>query len=276
MNIIERFRLYKISAFITRDFRIEKHYKMGFIISIIGAFLPVFSYFFIGKLINSGNNLNTTELYKSDYFSFVLIGVAFSGYFMMAIRIFSGQIRRTQMAGCLEAILSSQTDVKTVVFLSSIYSFIYSAIFLIISFLISWLFLDFDFSKMNIPATSISVFFSIVTFISLGIITAAGTIIYKQGDPFTFIFDSISWLLSGVVFPIAILPPWLQFFSAFVPVTYSLDALRLSILQGYTITMISKQLFILAMISIVLFPLSLFFFQWAIEKGKKDGTLMQY
>jgi ABC-2 type transport system permease protein len=276
MDLIKRFKVYKILAFVKRDFNIEKSYKVGFIITILGSILPVFSYFFIGKLMNNGHTLNAAELYNSNYFSFVLIGVAFSGYFTMALNTFSGQIRRAQMAGCLEAILSSQTGTKTVVFLSSIYSFIHSGIFLIITFVISWLFLGFDFSKINIAAFLISMFLSLMSFIGLGIITAAGTILFKQGDPFTFIFGGISGLLSGALFPIALLPSWLQILSVFVPITYSLDALRLSILQGSTIAMISKQLTTLALISFVIFPLSLFFFQWAVEKGKKDGTLMQY
>jgi ABC-2 type transport system permease protein len=276
MELNKRFKLYKIFAFVKKDFNIEKSYKVGFIVTILSSILPVFSYFFIGKLMNNGPALKAAELYKSNYFSFVLIGVAFSGYFTTAIQVFSGQIRRAQMAGCLEAILSSQTDTKTVVFLSSIYSFIHSGIFLIITFLVSWLFLGFNFSQMNIAATFISLFFSLIAFIALGIITAAGTILFKQGDPFTFIFGGISGLLSGALFPITLLPSWLQVFSYFVPITYALDALRLSMLQGCTIGMISQQIFTLAIISIILFPLSLLFFQWAVEKGKKDGSLMHY
>jgi ABC-2 type transport system permease protein len=274
MNFIQMFKLYKISAFIKKDFYIETSYKVGFVITITTAIIPVFSYYFIGKLMN-GQNIHN-GLYASNYFSFVLIGLSFSGYFTMAIQTFSTSIRRAQMAGCLEAILSSQTDTKTIVFLSSIYSFIHSGIFLVITFVISWLFLGFDFSHINILSTLLAILFSLIAFIGLGIITAAGTIIFKQGDPFTFVFGGISALLSGALFPISLLPAWLQPISYFVPITYSLDALRLSVLQGYTVSMISKQLTILAVISLILFPLSLFYFQWAVEKGKKNGTLMHY
>lgn len=275
MNFNRIFKLYKVSAFIKKDFYIEASYKMGFMITIVTAVIPVFSYFFIGKLMN-GQNVKHVELYGSNYFSFVLIGLTFSGYFTMAIQTFSASIRRAQMAGCLEAILSSQTDTKTIVFLSSIYSFIHSGIFLVITFIISWLFLGFNFSNINVMATVLAIFFSLMAFIGLGIVTAAGTIIFKQGDPFTFIFGGISSLLSGALFPVSLLPAWLQPVSYFVPITYSLDAIRLSVLQGYTVFMISKQLIILAIISLIIFPLSLFYFQWAVERGKKNGTLMHY
>lgn len=276
MNINIKLKLYKILAFIKKDFYIERSYKVGFIITIINSILPVFSYFFIDKLMANGQNSEKIYLYGSNYFSFAVIGVAFSTYFHVAIQTFSTSMRRAQMAGCLEAILSSQTDAKTVVFLSSIYSYISSAIFLILMFLISSLFLDFDFSKINILSTLIALFFSLTTFVSLGIFSGAGIIIFKQGDPFGFIFGSISSLLGGAFFPVSLFPNWLNVISYIIPVRYSLDALRLTILQGYSISMISQQLTILGIISVILLPTSLYFFQWAVEKGKKDGTLMQY
>jgi ABC-2 type transport system permease protein len=272
---MHRLKFYKIGAFIKKDFYIETSYKMGFLLAILGSVLPVFSYFFIGELIQ-GKKLPNVDVYTTNYFSFVLVGIAFSTYFTLAIQTFSGSMRRAQMAGCLEAILSSQTDSKTVVFLSSLYSFISTGVLLIGIFFISWLLLGFDFSNMNIGATLLSTFFSLTTFISLGIFSGAGTIIFKQGEPFSFIFGGVSSLLGGVVFPITVLPSWLQFFSYVVPITYSLDALRFSILKGYTISMLSKQLTILGLFSLILFPLSLLFFKWAVEKGKRDGTLMQY
>jgi ABC-2 type transport system permease protein len=278
-NIIKRIflnlKLYKVGAFIKKDFSIETSYKMGFLLVLLNSVLPVFTYFFIGKLMQ-GQKLPNVETYANDYFSFALIGIAFATYFNLAIQIFSGSMRRAQMAGCLEAILSSQTDSKTVVFLSSLYSFISTGIMLLCMFFISWLYLGFDFSKMNVAASMVSLFFSLTTFISLGILSAAGTIIFKQGEPFAFIFGGISSLLGGTLFPVAVLPSWLQIVSYVVPIKYSLDALRLSILQGYSIHMISSQLITLGVISTLLFPLSLLFFQWAVEKGKRDGTLMQY
>jgi ABC-2 type transport system permease protein len=274
-NFMQRSKLYKVGAFIKKDFIVESSYKVGILLVILNAILPVFTYFFIGKLMQ-GQDLPNVKMYSNNYFSFALIGIAFSTYFNLSIQTFSTSMRRAQMAGCLEAILSSQTDSKTVVFLSSLYSFISSGILLICMFLISWLFLGFDISKINVGAASLALLFSITTFISLGIFSGAGTIIFKQGEPFSFIFGGISSLLGGALFPITVLPFWMQSVSYVVPITYSLDALRLTILQGYSIQMISHQLFILGLVSLILFPLSLVFFQWAVEKGKKDGTLMQY
>src|SRR5690606_33373806 len=130
---------------------------------------------------------------------------------------------------------------------------------LVFMFIMAIIFLNFDMSNINIPSTVVTVILSLFVFISLGIFSAGGTILFKQGEPFSIVFGSLSSLLGGAVFPISVLPKELQIFSYLVPIKYSLDALRLSILQGYSIPMLSNQLIILFCIGVVLFPLSLKF-----------------
>ena len=268
-------KLYKLKAFIKRDFTIFLSYKMALVTATFGTVFPMLSYFFIAKLIPEKSQESLLQ-YGGDYFSFTLIGIAFTTYFMMAVQEFSATTRRDQMAGCLEALLSSQTDTKSIIFMSAIFKFIHNGTVLIFMFSVSALFLGFDLSNMNIFSTVVTLVLSLLVFISLGIFSAGGTIIFKRGEPFSIIFGSLSSLLGGAVFPIAILPEGIQVFSYLVPITYALDALRLSILKGYTIAMLSSQLIILFCIALILFPLSLKFFEWAVERGKKSGTLMQY
>lgn len=267
--------LTKARGFIKRDFLIESSYKMNFIMTMLNSTFPVISFFFVSKLI-TGSKALSLEKYGGDYFSFALIGIAFTRFFQLAVDTFSGNIKRAQMAGCLEAILSSQTDSKTVVLLSSIFSFLSAGVQLVFMFLISVLFFDFDFSHINIPAALFSLTASMLIFVSLGIFSAAGTVIFKQGEPIGWLFGAISGFIGGAMFPVTIMPGWLQFISMIFPITYALDAIRLSVLQGYSIAMLQEQLAILIGMSLILFPLSLRTFKWAVEKGKRDGTLMQY
>jgi ABC-2 type transport system permease protein len=160
--------------------------------------------------------------------------------------------------------------------MSAVFKFIHNGIVLIFMFLVASLFLDFDLSQINIPSALLTLVLSLISFISLGIISAAGTILFKQGEPFSLIFGSLSSLLGGAVFPITILPIGLRIFSYCFPITYSLDALRLSILQGYSIDMILNQILILFVFAAILLPFSLKFFEWSVERGKQNGTLMQY
>lgn len=263
----------KTAAFIRKDFLIESGYKMAFAIRLLNAVFPILSFFFVGKMISGNVNL---ERYGGSYFPFALVGIAFTSYFTLAVGTFSSTIRRSQMAGCLEAILSSQTSTSSVVLMSSVYSFISAGVQLILIFTIGTVFLHFDLSRVNIPATFVVFLLSLVTFVSMGILSAAGTILFKQGEPFGWIFGGLSSLIGGAFFPVSVMPHWLQYVAMVTPITHALEALRLAMLRHYSIAMLWPQIITLGMIGLFLFPASLAFFNWAVRKGKKDGTLMQY
>jgi ABC-2 type transport system permease protein len=265
----------KARSFIRKDYIIGSSYKLNFILTFLNSTFPVISLFFVSKLFEASAT-SSLEKYGSNYFTFALMGISFTRFFQLAVDTFSGSIKRAQSAGCLEAILSSQTDAKTVVLFSSFYSFLTAGIQLIFMLFIGTLFFNFSFANTNIIAALLSFLISLLAFISIGIFSAAGTVIFKQGEPVGWFFGAVSALLSGSIFPVGVMPVWLQYISKLLPTTYALDALRLSVLQNFSIEMLGSQLIILAAMALILFPLSLKTFEWAVERGKRDGTLMQY
>jgi ABC-2 type transport system permease protein len=83
-------------------------------------------------------------------------------------------------------------------------------------------------------------------------------------------------MLGGAYFPIDVLPQWLRQVSFLIPITYSLDALRLTMLQGYLLEMVARPLLVLAWMAAILLPASLAIFAATVRKGRIEGTLMQY
>jgi ABC-2 type transport system permease protein len=100
--------------------------------------------------------------------------------------------------------------------------------------------------------------------------------IFKRGDPINMFFMSTSELFGGVLFPIEVFPWWLQIVSSVLPMTYSLNGMRHALLQGYSLQNLAPDIFILILFSIVLLPLSLFTFRYAVGRVKDEGTLVQY
>jgi ABC-2 type transport system permease protein len=113
-------------------------------------------------------------------------------------------------------------------------------------------------------------------FISFGLISASFIIVLKKGDPLGWLITSTNAIFGGAFFPVDVMPPWLEMVARFVPAKYSLDALRLTIIQGYSLPMISKQILILLAITVIMTPLSIKLFLLSVEKAKKDGTLVHY
>ena len=262
-------------AFIRRDFRIESSYKLAFLLETVGALITVLSFHFVGKLVDSGRPASLAK-YGGGYFGFAMVGLAMSQYFVLSLQSFSGAIRRSQMAGCLEAMLSTRTSPGTVVVLSALYSFLTKTVHIGLVFLVAWLGLGVRFSSANVPAALGVLALSVLAFGGLGILAAAALVVLKKGDPIGWAFSSLSSLVAGALFPVEILPGWLRTCSQLVPMTHSLEAMRLALFKGASLADLRGSLLKLGIMAAVLLPAGIWAFSKAVDKGRRDGSLLHY
>ena len=76
-----------------------------------------------------------------------------------------------------------------------------------------------------------------------------------------------------MLFPVNILPDWLQVIARFNPVTYALEAMRAALLGGATVAALWRPLTVLLLSAAVLLPISMGVFAWALRRTKITGTL---
>jgi ABC-2 type transport system permease protein len=267
--------LRKAWAFLRRDFYIESSYKAKFLMSIMESLMMLVFFYFLGQLI-SAHGSTSLGLYSGHYISFVVIGLAFARYFELTLRMFSESIRNAQMTGCLEAMLSSQTGCVTIVLMSALYSLISGAVQLVVLLVAGGLAFGVDFSHMNVLGTLVVFFLSITVFVAIGVLSAAAIVWLKQGDPITWILGGFGSILGGAFFPISVMPGWMQKIALVIPIRYTLDALRLTMLEGYSVVMVAKPLLTLLGIAAILLPVSVALFAIVVRQGRREGTLMQY
>lgn len=266
---------HKALAFIKRDFCIESGYQAAFLMGLFEAIMLLVVFHFIGQLISPGASASLGK-YGTKYFPFALVGVAFARYFDLMLRMFSESIRNAQVTGCLEAMLCSQTGCITVVLMSSLYSLISGAVQLLLIFVGGVLLFHVDLTQMNVTATILVLIVSVAIFVAFGVLSASAIVWLKKGDPITWVLGGFGSILGGAYFPIDVMPSWMQKVSFLVPITYSLDALRMTILKGGTIATVAKPVGTLAVMAAVLLPASVAIFAAAVRRGRKEGTLTQY
>ena len=146
----------------------------------------------------------------------------------------------------------------------------------VIYLLIGTLFLDVDLGDANYLAALVILVLTVITFSSLGIIAAGFIMVLKRGDPITWIFGAVSNLLGGIYYPIAVTPAWMQSIAKLIPVTYALRAMRLALLQGANFWELQGDLIAWVVFCVVLLPLSLMIFGFAVRLAKVDGSLTHY
>jgi ABC-2 type transport system permease protein len=214
--------------------------------------------------------------YGGDYFPFVLLGLAFSTYMMLGLQTFSETIREGQVMGTLEIMLLSPTKLSTILLSSSLWAYGFGSLRVLLFLVFGSLIFGVSFAQANLLTTFVVLILSVLSFASVGIISAAFIMVLKKGDPIAWALSGLSTLLSGVFYPVAVLPEWLQKISAVLPLTYALNAARQSVLLGSSIYEVRFDIFALLIFSAVLLPISLLSFRLAVKRAKVEGSLVQY
>jgi len=264
-----------LRAFLIRDFYTETSYRVSFLISIGGILFRVFIFYFLSQLVGP-SAAPLLQDYNGDYFSFVIIGIAFGGYFGVGLNSFASALRQAQITGTLEAMMMTPTPVSLMIVGSATWSYAYTTFRVLVYLLVSVFLLGLNLSDANYAAVFVCLILSIISFASIGIIAASVIMIIKRGDPITALASNLANLIGGVFYPIDILPDWLQFFAKLLPITYALQAMRKALLTGASWNELAPDLLALSIFCLLFFPLSLFIFRYAVDRARADGSLAHY
>jgi ABC-2 type transport system permease protein len=264
-------------AFMKRDIRIAISYRAAFALQLLGIFVSVPMLFFVGKFFD-GADLKILERYNSNFFAFLLIGVALLDYLAISLRTFGQILREGQLMGTLELVLLSPTSLAEVLIFSSFFLYLFTSIRFVL-YLVVGLCLGLPLAGANFAGAIIIIFLSILSFAPFGIISASIIMVIKRGLGFTSIVSGASLFLGGVLYPTDFLEhPALQFCSKIIPFTHSLEGMRMALLSQTPATMtdLLPTFGILILFAVILMPLSILSFHWAVRRTKRTGTLVQY
>src|SRR5678815_5546308 len=167
----------------------------------------------------------------------------------------------------------------------SLFSLVNSIVQTLIVLIGLLLFTDLNLHGANLPGVLVVLGISTVAFVGLGLMAAALPVMSpERGAEATHIFQGSLLLVSGVYYPIEVLPGWLQPLSALSPATYTLSACRKLFgvgsnsstpdqLAGAPLSAVSHELLILAIMGAVLLPFGLWVFIKVEEWAKRTGTV---
>ncbi|MFQ6102643.1 MAG: ATP-binding cassette domain-containing protein [Anaerolineae bacterium] len=77
----------------------------------------------------------------------------------------------------------------------------------------------------------------------------------------------------GVLFPVEMLPHYLQAVSSILPTTHALKALRLTLIRGASLAEVAPELTFLVITSCLTIPLGLLVFHLGFNKARRRGSL---
>jgi ABC-2 type transport system permease protein len=145
------------------------------------------------------------------------------------------------------------------------------AIFL---FIACALFFDLSMPNANFFGAFVVIAIASISFIGIGVMTSVLPLISpEKGTQLGFVAQGTLLVVSGVYYPIDVLPGWMQFLAKFSPATYALEGARNAIQGGASLSELWKDIWPLLIIGAVSIPLGLWVFSRGELYAKKHGKL---
>ena len=258
--------------FFQRDLRIASTYRSPFVLELIEALFGAALFYYVARFVDSPE-LRQALPHGTSYFAYSLVGFVFFDYLNAALDTFDRSIVEARDTGTLEPLLVTQVSLTTILIGSAVYPFTVTT--LRIAVYLAWgVFLfDFPLRAANWLSVFVVLLATLLSFSGLGILSSAYLLLFKRGNPAKWLILGVSSVVGGMLFPVSILPDWLQLVAHLNPITYALDAMRAALLADAGVFSIARPLLILLVFAAVLLPISLIAFNWALRRTKATGTL---
>jgi ABC-2 type transport system permease protein len=267
--------LRKLLLLFLRDLAVARSYRGAFVVEFFQALLGSASFYFLSRFVESPT-LQKALPSGTNYFSFALVGIAFFDYLSTALVTFDGSLQEARQNGTLENLLVTQTSLPVILAGSSLYPFVLMS--LRTAIYLGWgaVLFGFPLQGVNWLGAVMVLAASILAFSGLGILSASYLLIFKRGNPVNWAILGVSSVVGGMMYPVSVLPAWLQWVARLVPVTYSMEGMRGAILGHASMWELFPSIAALLLFAAILLPISFAIFSWALRRTKITGTLTHF
>jgi ABC-2 type transport system permease protein len=155
-------------------------------------------------------------------------------------------------------------------FFAVIYSLFFTAVILGVTVLI----FELDLSGANLWGGTLMLLSGCLSFVGISIMASSLPLLFpERGAQMTHIVIALLLLVSGVYYPIEVLPGFLQKIAVISPATYVLDGVRLALLEGTPTLALWSYIWPDLLMGVVLIPAGLWVFKQAEIYAKRKGKL---
>lgn len=262
-------------AFVRRELAALGGYRTAFVIRILGFGLAVGSLLFLSRFVGAAVNPHLAA-YRGNYLGFVVLGFLGTDFQQVGVSVLAQRIRMAQVMGTLEAEVATPAPPWMVLGAPPVYEFATAALRSAAYLLGAKLLLGLDLSHLNWLSLVVAVPLIIAAFSGLGLLAAATTMLVRRLNPVAMVIGSLSFFLSGVMYPVTVLPAWLRAVGTLLPLTHALAVLRGALLVGSGLGELRSSLLALLVFAGLLAPVGAAMFAFALRRARIDGSLSHY
>jgi ABC-2 type transport system permease protein len=204
----------------------------------------------------------------------LLIGAVVWSYLGLVFEIVTETVAWERWEGTIEYTFMAPVSRSAHLFGMGAFAVVYGVIRTVLLFIVVAAFLSVHFTNADFASAVVVLGVSSVSFVGIGTMTAVLPLISpEKGTQLGFIAQGLLLVVSGVYYPVSVLPDWMQWISVISPATYTLEGARKAILNGAGVGSLWGDIWPLIVIGAVAVPLGLWVFSRGERYAKQHGRL---
>jgi ABC-2 type transport system permease protein len=267
-----RLELLQSYAFVARNMNLTKRYWGWEVVWLMYSTTNSLAVTFIAAGSAQITGQSTIDV---PYFTlYLLLGTLVWHYLSGMFNAVSEVISWERWEGTIEYTLMAPVRRWVHLIGQTLFAIIWSLATTLIIGTITTLFFELDLAKANIAGAILVLLAGSASLIGIGIIASILPLMYpERGSQMTHIIQASFLLVSGVYYPISVLPMWMQTLARISPVTYVLDGIRAAMMDGVPTGELLRYIWPLILFGIVTIPVGVWAFEKAESYAKRTGRL---
>jgi ABC-2 type transport system permease protein len=225
---------------------------------------------FIAKGVESSG----VEFDVNQYMTYLLIGAVVWAYLGVLFGFLMETVAWERWEGTIEYTFMAPLSRAMHLAGQGVFAILYGIVRAVFLFGVCALFFSLSMPDANFLAALVVLAVASISFIGIGIMTSVLPLISpEKGTQLGFIAQGTLLVVSGVYYPVSVLPGWMQFLAKFSPATYALEGIRGAIIDGEGLSQMGDEIGPLLLIGAVSIPLGLWVFRRGELYAKRHGKL---
>lgn len=260
-----------LAALARRDFLIARSYRLPFVADVSWGVIDVVLYYFVSKVVGPepGADLQGAP----SYFAFALAGILVALVIESATSEIAGRIRDEQLTGTLELLGAQPVRDGQLALGYAAFPLAFAVARVAVYLAVAIVVLGLSTADTDWLGVVVMLVASGAAFLGLGILAAAATIVFKQGEAIVDAAIFAMVFVSGALFPLEVLPDWLQAIGRVMPTSFAFEGMRDALFSGGDWAVEAMTLVAIGVVGV---PLAVLVFGAAVRHAKRAGTLAEY
>jgi ABC-2 type transport system permease protein len=265
-----RSELIGVAGVIERNLYLTRRYIWWDVAFLVWTVANTLTIVFIGRGIEASGGAIDVERVTT----YLLIGAVIWAYLGIIFEFITETVAWERWEGTIEYTFMAPLRRSAHLAGMAAFAVLYGLIRALLIFGIVGLFFDLSLSNANFLAAIVVLLVASVSFAGIGIMTAVLPLISpEKGAQLGFVAQGVLLVVSGIYYPVNVLPDWMRWLAAISPATYALDGVRDALLDGADLTAMGPTLGILVLIGAVCIPAGLALFSAGERYAKRHGKL---